>query len=151
MADATEKSSRLHRKNFKNLNKESWPSATAGPPHSTGSEDGKLRKPSSRPPSAKPPQPRESRPARVTSPSHPGGGKADPFTRAQECGLGTRGSQRQPTTPGTKSRRTRETLAPRDTLKARRWERGAPMVGASSLGSAQLVGRSFRRPQASTS
>ena len=35
--------------------------------------------------------------APVTSPSHPGGGKAEPLTRAQGCGMGLRGRQRQAT------------------------------------------------------
>jgi len=66
-----------------------------------------------------PPQPRESSPAPVTPPSHPGGGKAEQITRAQGCGLASRRPQRQPPPPATKSRRTCEALAPRDTLKAK--------------------------------
>ena len=52
-------------------------------------------------------------------PSHPGGGKAEQITRAQGCGLASRRPQRQPPPPATKSRRTCEALAPRDTLKAK--------------------------------
>jgi len=55
--------------------------------------------------------------------------------------MGARGSQRQPNTLGSKRRRTRETLAPRDTMKARRWVGAAPMVGASGVGSVQRMGR----------
>jgi hypothetical protein len=63
----------------------------------------------------KPPRPQ----LPMTSPSHPGGGKAEQITRAQGCGLASRRPQRQPPPPATKSRRTCEALAPRDTLKAK--------------------------------
>jgi hypothetical protein len=66
-----------------------------------------------------PPQPRESSPAPVPPPSHPGGGKAEQITRAQGCGLASSRTQRQPRPTATKRRRTCEALAPRDTLKAK--------------------------------
>jgi hypothetical protein len=44
--------------------------------------------------------------------------------------MAARGTQPQPLSRATKRRRTRETLAPRDTMKARRWVRAAPVVGA---------------------
>jgi hypothetical protein len=66
----------------------------------------------------------------MTSPSHPGGGKAEPFTRVQGCGMGARRPQRQPLPRATQRRRTRAALAPRDTLIARRWVGAALMVVA---------------------
>ncbi len=119
--------------------REIGPSATVGPQQPMGSRSQRLQ--SSGPQSALPPQPREGSPAPVTSPSHPGGGKAKPFTRAQGCGMGPRSTELQPLPRATKRRRTREALAPRDTMKARRWVRAAPVVGASGVGSVQRMGR----------
>jgi hypothetical protein len=60
-------------------------------------------------------------PPAMTSPSHPSSGKADPFTRAQWCGIASRRYNHWPYPFGTKRRRTCEALAPRNTIRASRW------------------------------
>ncbi len=95
----------------------------------------RLQEPNHWPPSAPPPQTRESSPAcHDLSHSPPGGGKAEPITRAQGCGLASSRTQRQPRPTATKRRRTCEALAPRDTIRDRRWVRAAPTSGASRIG-----------------
>jgi hypothetical protein len=127
--------SRLRRHDFENLGQETALTAIAGLPQSPWlrSTIGSRRQ-ASGPPSAGPPQPRESRPAAVTFPSHPGGGKAEPITRVQGCGVASSRTQRQPRPTATKRRRTCEALAPRETIKIRRWVRTAPTSGTSRIG-----------------